>query len=81
MHVEDSIGEGYERFQVVHLKPDTVGGIEVESEIWGGNLFKHPFPNRGAIGEVLSGGPLVFGEKHRTILNPDADTVVGSELD
>ena len=58
-----------------------MGGIEVESEIWGGNLVKHSFPNFGTIGEVLSGGPFVLGEKHWAILNPDADTVVGGELD
>ena len=81
MHMKDSISKGYERFKVVHLEPYKMRGIKVKPEIWGGNFLKHPFPNSGAISEILSGGPFVFGEKHRTILNPYTDTMVGSELD
>ena len=57
-----------------------MGRIEIEPEVRGRNLRKHPFPNSGAVSEVLSGGPLVFGEEHRTIFNADTDAVVGGEL-
>ena len=57
--MEDAILELVDRTDVVHLHPEHVGGIVVQTEVLGGDRLEHSPPDRGAEGQVLSPGPLI----------------------
>ena len=66
------VAELAHRRQVVHLLPDEVRGVEVESEGQAGDVGIHPPPDGGGGGEVLPPGPFIAGEEHRAVFDADA---------
>ena len=52
MDVEQSITEVADRRDVVHLLPDQVGRIVVESKVIAGNVGKESFPDCRTVGDV-----------------------------
>src|ERR1700733_510415 len=57
MNAEDARRKFLERGDMVHLLPDLVRGIVIESEIRAGDLLEHAPPDRRTGGKILPSGP------------------------
>src|SRR5947209_7767362 len=74
VHVLEPPRKLTDRRDFIHLLPDHVGRIVVETEILVRDLLKHAAPDGGTDCQVLSARPLVLGEEHGAILDADVDT-------
>ena len=81
MHMKDAAGEVAQRSDLVHVLPNHVRGVVVESEVRVGDFLEHAAPNRRGRGQVLATGPFVGGEGHGAVLNGDAHALILGELD
>ena len=70
--VDQPVAELVQGGDVIHLHPDEVRRVVVEPEARAREVGEHPPPDRRARGQVLAAGPLVVGEEHRAVLDPDA---------
>ena len=66
---------------IVHVLPDEMRGIEIETEMIAGYLIKTLRPYFRVSEEVLASGPLICRKTHGAILNPNPDVFLFRQLD
>ena len=76
MDAEDARGKLLERGYVIHLLPELMRRIVIETEAGVGDIFEHAPPDRRTGREVLASGPFIGGKEHGAILDGDTDSVV-----
>src|ERR1700674_255694 len=76
MYVNDSILEFMQRPNVVDPLPDQMRWIKVEAKMFAGNRVEHSTPDVRRNREVLSAGPFIAAEQHRTIFDPNLDVMI-----
>src|SRR5207237_509490 len=76
---DQPIREDADRREGIHVLPDHVRGVVVEPPARARDLGEHAPPDGRADREVLAARPLVAGEEHRTVLDPDAHAVLLGE--
>src|ERR1700678_3046381 len=65
-----------ERGNVVHLLPDLMRRIVIESEVRAGDLLEHAPPDRGTGRKILPSGPFVGRKNHGAVLDGDPNPLV-----
>ena len=81
MHVKNAVGEITQRTDLVHVLPNHVRGVVVESEVRVGDFLEHAAPDGWSRGQVLPSRPFVGAEGHGAVLNGDAHALIFGELD
>ena len=76
MNPEHPRGEFAQRGQIVHLLPDQMRRIVIESKVRARDLLEHAPPDRGTDREVLSPRPFVGAVEHRAVLDGNTNSLV-----
>ena len=81
MDVEQLVFELVDGFDVVHLLPYIVAGIEVQAEAGAGQTTEQLAEDIRRAHQVLAAGPLVGAEQHGAVLDGDLDAALLRQMD
>jgi len=75
MNVKHTVGEVTHRIDVIHLLPNHMRRIVIQTEMVAGNVVKHPPPDGRADRQIFAAGPFIAAEQHGAVFDADSDVL------
>src|SRR5688500_11739116 len=81
MYMENTVRKLHHRLQIIHLLPDHVRRVVVQTQVGTADVLEHATPNRWRSREVFTTRPFILRKEHRAILNADPHSLIFGEFD